>query len=151
MTAKSDPRSQAASSIQHQPLTPAQQLSVQRQYTIGNLQTILLIMVVLQSIFAGFLRAFPPDLRASLGFLHRIEWGAYVGIVLVAAQIIAGWSSQTVLTNRWYLLAWRFGNRRIMTGNLARKLQVAYLLLIVLIVGAVIWVRVNGFIIQPAR
>ncbi|MCC7449984.1 MAG: hypothetical protein IT324_21380 [Anaerolineae bacterium] len=132
-------------------LTSAQQVSVQRQYVIGNLQTILLIIVVLQSLFAGFLRALPPDLRASLGFLHRIEWGAYVGIALVAAQIIVGWISQTVLTNRFYLLAWRFGNMRIVIDSRARRLQIAYLLLIALMVGAVIWVRINGFIVQPTR
>jgi len=153
MTVKSNHQeiTERPSSDHNEPLTPAQQVSVQRQYVIGSLQTILLIIVVLQSIFAGFLRALPPDLRASLGFLHRIEWGAYVGIALVAAQIIVGWNSQTVLTNRFYLLAWRFGNMRIMTDKRARQLQVAYLLLIVLMVGAVIWVRINGFIVQPAR
>jgi hypothetical protein len=153
MMAKSNPQDIAKhpSPDHNAPLTSARQVSVQRQYLIGNLQTILLIIVVLQLIFAGFLRALPPDLRASLGFLHRIEWGVYVGIALVAAQIIVGWNSQTVLTNRFYLLAWRFGKMRIVTDNLARKLQVAYLLLIALMIGAVIWVRINGFIVQPVR
>ncbi len=153
MTARSKSQEQGTPStpVQNPPLTPAQQQSVQRQLTIGSLQTILLIIVVLQSIFAGFLRALPPDLRAALAFLHRIEWGAYVGIVLVAVQIIVGWTSRTVLTNRFYLLAWRFGNMRSITGNTARKLQIVYLLLIVVMAGAVIWVRINGFIVQPIR
>src|SRR5882724_2802405 len=45
-------------------LPDKQQRSVQLQAVVGWLQTILLIIVIVQSIFAGFLRALPPDLRA---------------------------------------------------------------------------------------
>jgi hypothetical protein len=83
----------------------ARQQSVRRQAFIGWLQTILLIIVVAQSVFAGFLRVLPPYLRSSLSFLHRIEWGAYVGILLILMQVAVGWSAQIVLTNRYGLLA----------------------------------------------
>src|SRR5258706_11931806 len=62
-------------------LRPDQRQAVQRQAVIGWLQTALLAIILLQVIFAGLLRALPPDLRTSLAFLHRIEWGAYLGIV----------------------------------------------------------------------
>ncbi len=128
-------------------LTSDQQESVRRQALIGWLQTILLVAVSVQSIFAGFLRALPPDLRTALSFLHRIEWGAYVGILLILAQVVAGWSTQIVLTNRHWLLAWRFSKPRLLMGNAARVAQFAYLLLALLIVSAVIWVRIHGFIV----
>src|SRR5689334_2503229 len=130
-------------------LTSEQQQSVRRQAFIGWLQTILLVIVIAQSIFAGFLQALPPDLRTSLSFLHRIEWGAYVGILLILAQIATGWSGQIVLTNRYWLLAWRFSRPRLLTGSAARTAQIAYLLLALLMVGAVIWVRIHGFIVTP--
>jgi hypothetical protein len=130
-------------------LTRDQQESVRRQALIGWLQTILLVVVIVQSFFAGFLRALPPDLRIALSFLHRIEWGAYFGILLILAQVLAGWSTQIVLTNRYRLLAWRFSKPRLLLGNAARVVQLAYLLLALLIVGAVIWVRIHGFVVAP--
>ncbi len=130
-------------------LTPEQRESVSRQAIIGWLQTILLAVVIVQIAFAGVLRALPPDIRVSLSFLHRIEWGAYAGIVLVAVQVAAGWSSQTVLTNRFYALGWRFSTLRVVTGSRARHVQMAYLILVVAMIGAVVWVRLHGFIVQP--
>src|SRR4051794_2980662 len=94
--------------LQGDRLSPEKLRSVQRQAVIGWLQTLLLLIVVVQSLFAGMLRALPPDVRASLGFLHRIEWGVYLGVLLIVAQVAAGWREQIVLTNRLYLLAWRF-------------------------------------------
>jgi hypothetical protein len=131
-------------------LTAQQRRVVNRQAVIGWLQSLLLVIVFVQSMFAGLLPALPPELRTSLSFLHRIEWGAYLGIVLVAAQVAAGWTSRIVLTNRFFALAWRIGRPRLVTGKAARYVQMAYLVLIVLMVGAVIWVRLHGFIFQPA-
>jgi len=130
-------------------LPDKQQRSVQLQAVVGWLQTILLIIVIVQSIFAGFLRALPPDLRASLSFLHRIEWGAYLGILLILAQVAVGWSSHIVLTNRYWLLAWRFSKPRLLSGNAARTAQIVYLFLALLMVAAIIWVRIHGFIVTP--
>jgi hypothetical protein len=113
------------------------------------LQTLLLFVVLIQVIFAGILRALPPDLRAYMSFLHRIEWGVYLGIVLIAVQIAAGWKAQVVLTNRFYALAWRLGDPRIVTGEAARYVQVAYLMLMLVLAGAVVWVQLHGFIVQP--
>ncbi len=123
---------------------------IQRQAVIGWLQTVLLIIVIIQVIFAGMLRALPPDVRTSLAFLHRIEWGAYAGITLIAAQVIIGWSSQIVLTNRFYLLAWRFSTPKLVVGKQARALQLAYLALAIVMIGAIVWVRTHGFIVTPA-
>jgi hypothetical protein len=132
-------------------LSIAQQRSVQRQAVIGWLQTILLLIVVAQSIFAGFLRALPPDLRTSLAFLHRIEWGTYLGILLIVVQIILGWSAQIVLTNRYWLMAWRFGKPRLLLNGAARIAQIAYLILALFMIGAVVWVQIHGFIVAPTR
>jgi hypothetical protein len=132
-------------------LTPSQQQSVRRQAVIGVLQTALLLIVIVQVVFAGMLRALPPDLRASLGFMHRIEWGAYLGVILILAQVALSWHSGIVLTNRFYLLAWRFGKPRLVMGNTARIAQIGYLILATLIIGAIVWVRINGFIVQTAN
>ena len=131
-------------------LTPEQRHAAHRQAVIGWLQTLLLAVVLIQVIFAGLLRALPPDLRASLAFLHRVEWAAYLGIALIAAQVAVGWTSQIVLTNRVYALAWRIGKPRLIAGKVARNIQVAYLILTILIGGAIVWVRLHGFIVQPA-
>jgi hypothetical protein len=133
-----------------QALTPEQRQSVHRQAIIGWLQTLLLAIVLIQVIFAGLLRALPPDLRASLSFLHRIEWGAYLGIALIAAQVAVGWTSRVVLTNRFYAPAWRIGRPQVIAGKAARNMQVVYLILIILIGAAIVWVRLHGFIFQPA-
>ncbi len=136
-------------SLDEQGLTAQQHTSIRRQAIIGWLQTLLLLVVLVQSLFAGLLRALPPDLRVTLSFLHRIEWGAYVGIVLIALQVAAGWAAQIVLTNRFYALAWRLSKPRIVVGAGARRAQIAYLLVIILMVIAIVWVRLNGFIVQP--
>src|SRR5579871_4882777 len=83
----------------HRDLTPAEWQSVRRQAVIGWLQTVLLVVVFIQVIFAGMLRALPPDVRTTLSFLHRIEWGAYLGIILIVSQVAIGWSGGIVLTN----------------------------------------------------
>ncbi|MEP7287720.1 MAG: hypothetical protein ABI947_18355 [Chloroflexota bacterium] len=132
-------------------LMPTQQQSVKQQAVIGWLQTLLLVIVFVQVIFAGLLRALPPDVRVSLAFLHRIEWAAYIGIVLIVAQVIVGWSSAVVLTNRFYLLAWRFSKPRVLTGQSARIVQGCYLLLALAMVAAIVWVRIHGFIVTPTR
>ncbi len=132
-------------------LNASQRESLRRQSVIGLLQTILLVIVVVQSLFAGMLRALPPDLRAALSFLHRIEWDAYLAVVLVLAQVAVSWANATVLTNRLYLFAWRLGTPRIVTGTAARRLQILYLLVVLVMIAAILWVRANGFIVQPAR
>jgi hypothetical protein len=128
-------------------LTPDERQAVQRQAVIGWLQTALLMIVLFQVIFAGLLRALPPDLRTALAFLHRIEWGAYLGIVLICAQIGVGWPSATVLTNRVGLLAWRFSVPQVVTGRRARLLQIAYAVLALILLGLALWVRAHGFIV----
>ena len=130
-------------------LTTQQCTSIRRQATIGWLQTLLLLVVLVQILFAGLLRALPQDLRVALSFLHRIEWGAYVGIALIALQAAVGWAAQIVLTNRIYALAWRLGKPRIVVGARARRVQISYLLVIVLMVITIVWVRLHGFIVQP--
>ncbi len=135
--------------LDQQGLTMPQRRSIRRQAVIGWLQTLLLAVVLVQTVFAGLLRALPPDLRAALSFLHRIEWGAYLAVVLVAAQVAAGWASQIVLTNRFYLLAWRFGKPRLVAGKAARYVQIGYLVFMILLVGAITWVRLHGFFVQP--
>ena len=133
----------------HRDLTPAEWQSVRRQAVIGWLQTVLLVVVFIQVIFAGMLRALPPDVRTTLSFLHRIEWGAYLGIILIVSQVAIGWSGGIVLTNRFYLLAWRFSPPKLIAGRAARALQIAYIGLAIVMVGAVIWVRIHGFIVTP--
>ncbi len=132
-------------------LTPRQQLSIRRQSVIGWLQSVLLVVVVAQSLFAGLLRALPPETRNALAFLHRIEWAAYVAIALVVAQVITGWAEQIVLTNHFYLLAWRLGRPHIVSSGIARYLQVAYLIFAGLMVMAVLWVRAHGFLVRPVQ
>ena len=68
---------------------------------------------------------------------------------LIAAQVAVGWTSRLVLTNRFYALAWRFGKPRLVGGPAARYLQIVYLLVIVLMGAAIVWVRLHGFIFQP--
>jgi hypothetical protein len=130
-------------------LDAASRDSIRRQAVIGWLQTILLGIAIAQSLFAGVLRALPPDLRASFGFLHRIEWAAYLGIVLIAAQVIVAWKPNSLLTNRFYLLAYRLSRPKLLTGRSARFAQIAYLVLALLIAVAIAWVRAHGFIVQP--
>jgi hypothetical protein len=144
-------RSEYLRLLDNQPadLTPQQRESIRRQAQIGRLQTLLLVIVLIQVIFAGLLRALPPDLRAALSFLHRIEWGVYTGIMLIATQVAAGWAARVVFTNRFYALAWRIGGPRLVIGRAARYLQIAYFVLLLLMVGAIMWVRLHGFIIQP--
>jgi len=130
-------------------LRPSELQSVRRQAVIGWLQTLLLIIVFVQVIFDGLLRVLPPDVRTTLSFLHRIEWGAYLGITLVVAQVAVGWSDRIVVTNRFYLLAWRFSPPKLVMGREARACQVAYIGLAVVMVAAVVWVRIHGFIVTP--
>jgi hypothetical protein len=130
-------------------LTAEQHQSVYRQAYVGWLQTLLLAIVLVQGVFAGLLRSLPPDLRASLSFLHRIEWAVYVAIVLIAAQVASGWTCQIVLTNRFYALAWRIGRPRLIAGTAAHAVHLGYLLLIFLLAGAIVWVRLHGFVVQP--
>src|SRR5450432_2596404 len=87
-------------------LTVAQQRAVRRQAVVGWLQTVLLAIAIAQGLFAGVLHNLPPELKLTLSFLHRVEWAVYLGIVLIVAQVAIGWSSQIVLTNRYFLLAW---------------------------------------------
>jgi hypothetical protein len=136
---------------QMEALSFTQQQSVRQQAVVGWLQTVLLAIVIVQTIFAGLLRALPPDVRASLGFLHRIEWGAYVGIVLILWQVAVGWNARIGLTNRFRMLAWLLSRPRLLTGDSARRAQVAYLIVVILMLGAVLWVRANGFIVTPTR
>ena len=95
--------------------------AVQRQAVIGWLQTVLLVIVLLQVIFAGLLRALPPDLRTSLDFLHRIEWAVYLGIVLICAQVAVGWPSATVLTNRIGLAKYMLNSAALARRDPARS------------------------------
>ncbi len=119
------------------------------QAIIGWLQTILLIVVIVQVIFAGLLRLLPPDIRTTLGFLHRIEWAAYLAILLVGIQAARGYAYNLILTNRFYLLGWRFGKPRIVRGARIRTLIVAYGVVVMLMAAAILYVRVNGFIVRP--
>ena len=130
-------------------LDATQRLAVTRQAVIGWLQTVLLIAVIVQSLFAGVLAALPPDVRASLSFLHRIEWGAYLGMVLIAAQIGYGWTQKLTVTNRYYLLAYRLSKPRLLQGESARRAQIAYFVVILLLAGAILWVNAHGFIVNP--
>jgi hypothetical protein len=130
-------------------LTAEQHTAVRRQAIIGWLQTLVLIVMLFQVIFAGLMRALPPDVRSSLAFLHRIEWGAYTLLVLIAAHIVVSVKSRIVLSNRFYLLAWRLGAPKLVTGSRARYLQLAYTGLMILIIVAILWVRVRGFLVQP--
>lgn len=135
-------------------LTASQRQNVRRQAWLGLFQTLVLVIAVTQSLFAGVLRALPAETRAALGFLHRIEWGVYAGIVLILAQVIIGWGDQFCLTNRLGLLAWPLGKARLLKGRTARQAQLVYLVLAILMVVEALYVRANGFIFQnlpPAR
>ncbi|HVO68931.1 MAG TPA: hypothetical protein VMT24_02730, partial [Aggregatilineaceae bacterium] len=130
-------------------LPAAQRVSIARQAVIGWLQTILLVIAIAQSLFAGALHLLPPELRPALSFLHRIEWAAYLGIVLIAAQIVAGWPEQIVVTNRFFLLAYRLSKPRLLFGASARHMLIVYGAIALLIAAAIVWVNAHGFIIQP--
>lgn len=132
-----------------QTLSHVQQVAIARQAAIGLLQTIILALMLAQVVFAGVLRALPPEARQSVAFLHRIEWGVYAQIALIAAQVAVGWAAGVVLTNRLYLLALRLGKMRTLTGNAARRAQILYALLALLLVAASLWVRARGFLVQP--
>jgi len=132
-------------------LTPAQQQAVRRQAALGVVQTLLLAIILVQVIFTGAMRLLPPETRAALAFLHRIEWAVYLTILLIAAQVIVSWREVVVLTNRIGLLAYRLGRPRLLRGQSARMAQGVYLVLLVVLVAASIWVRINGFIVQPTR
>ncbi len=132
-------------------LNEAEQRAALHQAVISWLQTVLLILVIVQILFAGLLRLLPPELRATLGFLHRIEWANYVGILLVGAQTIHGYTANLIITNRFYLLGWRLGRMQIVRGSRARLLMIAYAILIGLLIAAILFVRTNGFIVQPPR
>jgi hypothetical protein len=134
-----------------QPLSADVQLAIRRQAVIGWLQTLLLVVTIIQVMFAGLLRALPPDVRAQLAFLHRIEWAAYVGILLITLQVTSGWSQRIVLTNRFSLLAWFLTKPRLVVGPNARRLQIVYLGVVGIMVAAVIWVRIRGFIVAPRQ
>jgi len=129
-------------------LTPTQQTAVRRQAWVGLAQTAVLVIAIVQSLFAGVLRALPPDVRASLGFLHRIEWGVYAGIGLILLQVWFGWRDTLLLTNRLWLLAWPFGKSRLVRNTMARRVQWLYLVLALVMVGAALYVRAHGFIFQ---
>jgi hypothetical protein len=118
---------------------------------IGLLQTVVLVVMLVQVAFVGVLRALPPDTRSSLAFLHRIEWGVYAHIVLILAHVAISWPGRALLTNRFALFGWRLGKMRMLTGAVARRAQIAYLVVVVLLVVASLWVRANGFLVQPAR
>ena len=125
------------------------QRAVIDQAVIGWLQTVLLIVAVCQALFAGILAALPPDLRAALGFLHRIEWAVYVAMLLVGAQAVRGYTFNLIVTNRVYALGWRFGKMKIVRGAPVRTLAIAYAVVIMLLAVAVFYVRMNGFIVRP--
>ena len=119
------------------------------QAIIGWLQTVLLVVVFLQTIFAGLMAALPPNVRAGLDFLHRIEWAAYVGMLLVGLQAVRGYAYNLILTNRFYALGWRFGQMKVVRGRRVRTLVIIYMLVIGLMAVAVVEVRLNGFIFRP--
>ena len=129
--------------------TPRQRAVID-QAVIGWLQTVLLVVAVCQSLFAGVLAVLPPDLRTALGFLHRIEWAVYIAMVLVGAQAVRGYTFNLIVTNRVYALGWRFGKMQIVRDTRVRMLAIAYGVLILLMAIAVIYVRMNGFIVRPA-
>ena len=134
---------------QFQSLPEVDQRAVLDQAIIGWLQTLLLIVTVAQSLFAGVLAALPPDIRSALGFLHRIEWAVYVGMLLIGVQAVRGFAYNLIVTNRFYALGWRFGKMQIVRGSRLRTLVFIYLLAIVFMAAAVIYVRLNGFIFRP--
>lgn len=126
------------------------QRAVIDQAVIGWLQTLLLIVTVAQALFAGVLAALPPDLRAALGFLHRIEWAVYVAMLLVGAQAVRGYTFNLIVTNRFNALGWRFGAMQIVRGKRVRLLAIVYGVVILLLAAALIFVHMNGFLVRPA-
>lgn len=134
---------------QFKSLNEVDQHLVLDQAIIGWLQTVLLIITFVQILFAGVLAVLPSDVRTALGFLHRIEWAAYAGILLVGLQAVRGFAYNLILTNRFYALGWRFGRMQIVRGRRVRTLVIIYMLFIGLMAVAVIDVRLNGFIFRP--
>ncbi len=135
--------------VELQAFTDAERQAVIDQAVIGWLQTVLLVIVIAQVIFTGILVLLPPNIRAALGFLHRIEWAAYAGMLLVGAQAARGYAYNLILTNRIFALGWYFGRKmRIVRGRRVRTLAIAYALVIVFMAAAVIYVQINGFIFR---
>ena len=130
-------------------LDVAERQAVLDQAIIGCVQTLLLIVAVAQALFAGVLAALPPDLRAALAFLHRVKWAVYAGMLLVGAQAARGYAYHLILTNRFNALGWRFGRMKIVRGSQVRTLTIVYLIIIVLMAIALLYVRANGFLVQP--
>lgn len=131
-------------------MSESERRAVLDQAVIGWLQTLLLIVVIVQVVFAGLLRFLPPDVRESLSFLHRIEWAAYVGILLVGLQTARGYAYNLIVTNRFYALGWWLSKMRIVRGSRVNTLAAAYIVVIALMVGAILFVRVNGFLVRPS-
>jgi len=122
------------------------------QYTVGKLQTAVIGIVLLQIIFGGLLRLLPPDLRTSLAFLHRIEWGVVALLILILVQFGLGWGPSIVATNRlraFAVLAWVPRFAVIERGSRARVLLSGYAAVALLLVAALLWVREHGFVVQP--
>ncbi|GAB4554466.1 MAG: hypothetical protein OHK0023_24610 [Anaerolineae bacterium] len=119
------------------------------QRRIGILQTIIVVMILIQIIFAGVLRLFPPEVRKQVAFLHRVEWAVYSLIVLIAAHIAISVQSRQVVTNRAFLLGLRLGKERIVTGRAARLVQIAFAIVVIMLIVASLWVRARGFLVQP--
>jgi hypothetical protein len=132
-------------------LSESEQRAVLDQAVIGWLQTILLVVAIIQALFAGVLAALPQELRAALGFLHRIEWAVYAGMLLVGAQAARGYAYHLILTNRFYALGWRFSKMRIVRDRRVRTLTSVYAIVIILMAIAVLYVRANGFIFQATQ
>jgi hypothetical protein len=54
-----------------------------------------------------------------------------------------------IVTNRVFALGWRFGKMQIVRGARVRILTIAYGVFILLMALAVVYVRINGFIVRP--
>lgn len=119
------------------------------QRRIGMLQTIVVAIMLLQVVFAGVLRLFPPEIRGHVAFLHRVEWAVYALIVLIAAHVAFSVQAQQLVTNRAFLLGLRLGKERIVTGRIAHLTQIAFAILVVMLIIASLWVRARGFLVQP--
>lgn len=132
-------------------LSVEQQQAVIRQALLGFVQTVVLLIMILQIVFTGLLRLFPPELRASLSFLHRIEWAVYVGMVSILMQSILARRTQALFTNHFYLFGWYLGKPRLITGEKIQPVVITYIVFVLIMVAVVWWVRVNGFIVQPTR
>ncbi len=129
-----------------------EQQSITRQQFVGRLQTAVIAIMLLQIVFTGLLRLFPPDLRASLAFLHRIEWGVVALLILILVQFALGWGQRIVATNRlrvFAILAWVPRCLVIERGRRARIILIGYAAIALLLVAALLWVREHGFVVQP--